>query len=248
MLAQGASIRSKEPNGDEPLHQTALDHGKAFFETYLNGADEITVVDVGALDVNGSLRSAAPSRFNYIGVDFDKGNGVDVVLTDPYFLPFDDSSVDAVVSSSCFEHSEFFWLSFLEAIRILKPSGLLYLNVPSNGYFHRYPVDCWRFYPDSGIALQNWARRNGYDTLLLESFIGCQKTGVWNDFVAIFLKDDDYVDCHKNRIQGSLKHYTNGFVTGVNEISNFSVEPEDQLTVCFKIRRLIQNYLRGGLK
>ena len=26
----------------------------------------------------------------------------------------------------------------------------------SNGDYHSWPVDCWRFYPDSGIALINW--------------------------------------------------------------------------------------------
>jgi SAM-dependent methyltransferase len=70
-----------------------------------------------------------------------------------YKLPFADGSVDVVLSSSCFEHSEFFWLLFLEILRVLRPEGLFYLNAPSNGPFHRYPVDCWRFYPDSGNAL-----------------------------------------------------------------------------------------------
>ena len=34
---------------------------------------------------------------------------------------------------------------------------LFYLNAPSNGEFHRYPVDCWRFYPDAGGALGDLA-------------------------------------------------------------------------------------------
>jgi SAM-dependent methyltransferase len=103
-------------------------------------------------------------------------------------LPFEDASFDVCVCSSVLEHSEFFWLLFTEMLRILKPGGLLYLNVPSNGWVHRYPVDCWRFYPDSGIALQNWGRRTGHDVVLLESFTGTQKQDIWNDFVAIYLK------------------------------------------------------------
>jgi SAM-dependent methyltransferase len=128
----------------------------------LKNTKGLTIVDIGSQDVNGSLRSVAPPNNKYIGVDFVEAKGVDVVITDPYSLPFEDESVDAVVSSSCFEHSEFFWLLFNEALRILKPTGLLYINVPSNGQFHRYPVDCWRFYPDSGVALQNWGKRSGY--------------------------------------------------------------------------------------
>jgi SAM-dependent methyltransferase len=134
------------------MHDTSMEYGRLFFNTNTNGAPGIKLADIGAQNVNGSLRSVALPGAQYIGVDFVAGNGVDVIITDPYSLPFEDNSLDVCVSSSCFEHSEFFWLVFNEIMRILKPSGLLYLNVPSNGVFHRYPVDCWRFYFDSGVA------------------------------------------------------------------------------------------------
>ena len=70
-------------------------------------------------------------------MDFQQARGVDVVLDDPYKLPLDDASVDIVVSSSCFEHSEMFWLVFLEVMRVLKSDGLFYLNAPSAGSFHQ---------------------------------------------------------------------------------------------------------------
>ena len=61
---------------------------------------------------------------------------------------------------------------FILTQRILRPGGLLYINVPSNGDFHRYPLDCWRFYPDAGVALVRWAGRRGIEIELVESFIG----------------------------------------------------------------------------
>jgi SAM-dependent methyltransferase len=192
------------------MHDTAMQYGAAFFNTYLKNTEDLTIVDIGSQDVNGSLRSVAPTNNKYIGVDFAEAKGVDVVITDPYSLPFEDESVDAVVSSSCFEHSEFFWLLFNEALRILKPNGLLYINAPSNGIFHRYPVDCWRFYPDSGVALQNWGKRSGYNCVLLESFVGIRSNGIWNDFVAVFAKDESKISQHTCRIQNSLTAYTNG--------------------------------------
>jgi SAM-dependent methyltransferase len=137
------------------MHDTAIFHATKFFNTYLKNAKDLIIVDIGAQDVNGSLRSFSPPSSKYIGLDFIKAKGVDVVIDDLYSLPFKNDSVDVIVSSSCFEHSEFFWLLFNESLRILKPTGLLYINVPSNGDYHIYPVDCWRFYPDSGIALQN---------------------------------------------------------------------------------------------
>lgn len=41
--------------------------------------------------------------------------------------------------------------------RVLKPGGLLCLIFPSSGAVHRYPFDCWRFYPDSAQAITQFA-------------------------------------------------------------------------------------------
>jgi SAM-dependent methyltransferase len=207
------------------MHKTAMKHGALFFETYVRA--DMRIVDIGAQDVNGSLRNVAPSGAAYTGVDFVAGRGVDVVITDPYSLPFETGSVDVVASSSCFEHSEFFWLTFLECLRIVAPEGLLYVNVPSNGLYHRYPVDCWRFYPDSGVALQNWARRNGTDALLLESFIGPQGSGLWNDFVGVFVKDAAHAGRYPARIQDGYVEATNGRLAGTDAICNHQDWPED---------------------
>ena len=176
------------------MHNSAMAYGKLFFDTYVKDRGANLIVDIGAQDVNGSLRSVAPEGCSYTGVDFVEGKGVDVIITDPYSLPFPDDAFDACVCSSCFEHSEFFWLLFNEILRILRPNGVLYVNAPSNGLFHRYPVDCWRFYPDSGMALQNWGRRSGYNVVLLESFIGAQQQDNWNDCVLVFVKDGAHVD------------------------------------------------------
>ena len=211
------------------MHDTALNFGRQFFETYVKENANLTIVDVGSQDVNGSLRSVAPRGNQYIGVDFQMARGVDVVLDDPYTLPFADQSVDVCVSTSCLEHSEFFWLLFQEVLRTLKPTGLFYLNAPSNGSFHRYPVDCWRFYPDSGIALQKWGRRVGYDCALLESFVGRQGSDEWNDFVAVFVKDRAHAAAFPHRILSRGVEYTNGLVLekGLN-IANFSGPTQDQ--------------------
>ena len=196
------------------MHPSALRFGSIFFETYCNERTDIVIVDIGSQDVNGSLRDVSPNGASYIGVDFVVGRNVDIVLDDPYKLPFDDSSIDVVVCSSVFEHSQFFWVLFLEIIRIMKPKGLFYLNVPSNGYIHRYPVDCWRFYPDSGSALVAWAEHNGYRPALLESFVSGKNNvlnadGLWNDFVAVIIKDKEFSYLHGARVIQSASGYTN---------------------------------------
>ncbi|HGY9618775.1 TPA: methyltransferase domain-containing protein [Pseudomonas putida] len=218
-----------------------MQNGKLFFDTYLGGAsasDTMQIVEIGAQDVNGSLRQVAPQGVRYIGVDFVVGKGVDVVLTDPYSLPFDSESVDVVVTSSCLEHSEMFWLSFNECLRVLKPDGLLFINVPSNGAFHRYPVDCWRFYPDAGSALVTWAKRQGMSPVLLESFVTAQDADIWNDFLAVFVKDEQHVGRYPNRMINAAGAFENGKVLGSEEILSFTEMPEDIRRLNHAVRQL----------
>ncbi len=209
------------------MHPTAMSNGTRFFDTYVAKMSAPTIVEIGSQNVNGSLREVCPAGAQYIGLDFVDGEGVDVVLSDPYRIPFDAETADAIVCSSCFEHSEMFWLVFLEALRILKPGGVFYLNVPSNGTFHRYPVDCWRFYPDSGHAMVTWARRNGFRPLLLESYTARQHADIWNDFVAVFLKDERSLAEHPDRILATHDAFENGWMHGCDGLLRENGFPED---------------------
>jgi SAM-dependent methyltransferase len=168
------------------MHDTALEIGRRFFETY--GGATSTIVELGACNVNGTLRDVTPSGACYIGLDIVPGPGVDVVIKPNFALPVVSDSVDIVVSSSTFEHDSFFWQTFVEMARITKPGGIIYVNAPSNGWYHRYPVDNWRFYPDCGKVLVNWAAACGQELTLVESFIAERMRDVWNDFVAVFMK------------------------------------------------------------
>ena len=169
------------------MHDTAHKHGRLFFELY--GSDAFrTVVELGSQDVNGSLREHCPASIHYIGLDVMPAKGVDLVIDPGATLPLVSDSADAVVTSSAFEHDICFWDTFLELTRILRPGGLLYVNAPTNGDFHRHPLDCWRFYPDAGVALVQWAERRGVQIQLIESFIGLPQAEGWADFVAVFRK------------------------------------------------------------
>src|SRR5215472_15054233 len=220
------------------MHKTALVHADAFYRTYGGRFPAPSIVEVGSADVNGSLRQVAPAAGRYTGLDFAVGPGVDVVLTDPYRYPLETGSVDIVVSSSCLEHADFFWLSFMEMLRVLKPHGLAYINVPSNGSYHRHPADNWRFYPDAGIALSRWAQRSGTPTLLLESFIGWQDTHMWNDFVGVFVKDRSHAPSYPQRMVRRVTNPTNIIIDEKPEPQNLAELPQD-------IRRA--HYLAAGI-
>lgn len=176
------------------MHDTALELGRLFFDRYLPKEGALRVLEIGSMDVNGTLRSVVPPDrdVRYTGADLAAGPGVDVVIQHTGELPFETASFDAVVSSSCLEHDPQFWTTVDEAVRVTKPGGFIYLSTPSNGQFHSHPLDCWRFYPDAGLALAQWVNRglSGGKQLveLVESFVFERHLCEWNDMVIVLGK------------------------------------------------------------
>lgn len=181
-----------------------MDKMRYFREKYLSSKehDDLTIIDIGSQDVNGSYRSLLASPlWRYIGVDSSAGSNVDMVLKDPYwFREISSNSVDVLVSGQAFEHIEFFWISMLEIARVLRPGAVCCLIVPSAGPQHRFPVDCWRFYPDGLHALARYAGLHVEEVLLDEhprQYPDISQQ--WNDAVMV---------CSKPRRRGMdrLKH------------------------------------------
>ena len=155
------------------MHPSSLEsmqkcYRRFFLPSTLASQGLVRVLDIGGADVNGSYREVfAGPQFDYRTADLSPGPGVDLVLTDPYRIPLPDGSIDIVLSGQMLEHCEFFWLAFQEMARLLSPDGFLFLIAPSAGPIHRYPVDCYRFYPDAYAALAKYA--------------GCHLQAVWRD-------------------------------------------------------------------
>ncbi len=133
----------------------------AFRDRYLAGRrdEALTIVDLGSQDINGSYRPLfAQSPWRYIGVDLEKGPNVDVVLRDPYaWDELGPGSADVLIAGQTFEHTEFVWETMRQVARALKAGGLCCIIVPSSGPEHRFPLDCWRIYPDGLRALARYA-------------------------------------------------------------------------------------------
>lgn len=171
------------------MHLSSLDHMGDLVTRYLDPVKPLSVVDIGSYDVNGTYRPLfAKPDWRYTGVDLEQGPGVDVVLDSPYRLPMKSESVDVIVSGQAFEHVEFFWLSFAEMLRVLKPGGMIFLIAPSRGPEHRYPQDCWRFYPDGYRAL---AKLGACELLEVTTDWGPHAdadSAQWGDTVGVFRK------------------------------------------------------------
>ena len=231
------------------MHTSALQSFKDFQNIYLQNRTEnkIKLIEIGSKAVNSSVKKALLKNVNYIGVDIEDGENVDEVLKDPYLLPFEDESVDVIISISTFEHTEFFWLTYLEILRVLKPDGLFFLNAPSNSKFHRHDSDNWRFYPDSSIALEKWGKRNNYNPKVLEHYTNYEKgRDIWNDYVSITVRDEKFAKNYSQRILDSKKNFSNGRTNNSDEILNFQEIPQDQNNwgwkAYYKVRKFLNKF------
>lgn len=169
------------------MHDTAFRIGALVLNAYCTLADA-DILEIGAYDVNGTLRDHILPTTRYTGVDFEAGPGVDVVVEPGQPYPVPDEAFDIVMATSVLEHDGMFWMTFLEMCRKAKPGGCVYVSAPANGMIHRYPEDNWRFYPDSAKSLMRWAQSQGQDVILAESFTAERENDHWNDFCAIFRK------------------------------------------------------------
>lgn len=153
------------------MHESAFEKVRAFRNAYFAGrqGEGLRVLDVGSGCGKGSMSCRelfVPPVFDYVGLDISAGHNVDYVPTDPYrWSDLANESFDIVVSNQVFEHIPYFWITAAEIARVLAPEGLVAVISPSAGFPHRFPLDCWRFYPDA------WAATCEYVGLeLLESY------------------------------------------------------------------------------
>ena len=191
------------------MHDSAFRIGELVMQTYCD-LPKARILEIGSMDVNGSLREAAAPTTEYVGVDLEEGPSVDVVIKPGQKLPFEDSSFDLIMASSAFEHDPRFWDTFVEMCRVTRPGGHIYVNAPSNGGVHRYPLDCWRFYPDAGLALSEYAKDHQIKIDLVESFVGKRYPDSWdgwNDFVAIFRRGPSKSPLNKDFIYKKYPSY-----------------------------------------
>lgn len=201
------------------MHNSAYLKARFFVETYakkiVKSDGRIRVIEIGSksYDDQDTLRTLFDqNQFEYTGLDVEAGLHVDIVPTAGFvWKEIENDSFDVCVSGQTFEHNPYFWVTFCEMMRVLRPGGYLFVSAPGAGAVHRYPYDCWRFYPDSWRALCSLTGVELVESYFeRDSFSDVVSGGVWRDSCLIARKPaltpDDAV-----RLNARLAHLTAPF-------------------------------------
>lgn len=139
------------------MHAESYDLCREFVEQYLSPADRLQIADVGAYDVNGTYRPLFDRpNWTYVGLDVAPGPNVDQLLPagEQYEIPRHlQGWFDVVISGQVLEHVRRPWRWFPAIASLAKPGGLIWITAPNTWEYHRYPIDCWRVWPDGMRAL-----------------------------------------------------------------------------------------------
>ena len=89
------------------------------------------VLEVGSLDINGSVRSAF-TDCEYTGADLAAGPGVDIVCPGQ-MLGFATGHFDVSVSCECFEHNPYWVETWANMLRMTRSGGLVLMSCATTG-------------------------------------------------------------------------------------------------------------------
>ena len=89
------------------------------------------VLEVGSLDINGSIRTAFEAC-DYTGADLSLGPGVDIACAGQ-LLAFPSGHFDVCLSCECFEHNPYWVETWANMLRMTRPGGLVLMSCATTG-------------------------------------------------------------------------------------------------------------------
>ncbi len=109
-------------------------------------SDDAVIYDIGSKARRGRYPFGSPKPgMHFVCVDIEPDSNVDLVADAHDMHMVEDNSVDFVISSSTLEHVHNPRRVMHEIWRILKPGGMVYINVPFVFRYHSDPDDFYRF-------------------------------------------------------------------------------------------------------
>ena len=124
-----------------------------------------TIVDFGC--GNMPYRDLFINAEHYIGLDVDTAktygfNANGITYYDGKNIPFDDESVDCIISMQVFEHIEDLEYTLKEIRRVLYPGGVLCFTCPMVYPIHYMPYDFRRF---TNYGIMAMLERHGFNNI-----------------------------------------------------------------------------------
>jgi hypothetical protein len=110
-------------------HEEQQNFVKRLKLSYPNYFKDVKVLDIGSLDINGTLKVFFEDS-EYTGVDIEKGPNVDVVCKGHEYK---GDKYHVVCSGECFEHDEYYELSLKNMYDHLIPNGLMFFTCATTG-------------------------------------------------------------------------------------------------------------------
>jgi len=92
---------------------------------------DVRVLEIGSLDVNGTLRHLFGNPVWYTGLDLAEGPNVDVVA--PAHLFESGFQYDTVISAETLEHDLYYRRTLKNMMRLLRPGGLMGISCATTG-------------------------------------------------------------------------------------------------------------------
>jgi SAM-dependent methyltransferase len=89
------------------------------------------VLEVGSLDINGSVRGLF-TACRYVGVDLQLGPGVDLACQGQ-LLEFPSGHFDTAISAECLEHNPFWRETVANMLRMTRPGGMVLISCATTG-------------------------------------------------------------------------------------------------------------------
>ena len=89
------------------------------------------VLEVGSLDINGSVRELF-TGCDYTGADLQLGPGVDLACQGQ-LLAFPTGHFDTTISAECLEHNPFWRETVANMMRMTRPGGLVLISCATTG-------------------------------------------------------------------------------------------------------------------
>ena len=150
------------------MHESSMRLMEDFRDRYLGGLKGCSILDVGAAMSNKqtiTYRTLFEPDYQYTGMDIIPARNVDLVGYRKIVHGY-----DVVISGQVLEHIERPWEFLTRLARYFRE--YICIIAPNQWHEHRYPVDCFRYYPDGMRALFDHAgiigiefRRVGKDTI-----------------------------------------------------------------------------------